>query len=335
MRNQITTLAQVSALAMFAGFAATVIAPAPAAAQISIGINVNIAPPVLPVYVQPPLPSPGYIWAPGYWAWDRVIGDYYWVPGAWVSPPRVGLLWTPGYWGWSNGVYLFHGGYWGPTVGFYGGVNYGFGYTSAGFFGGEWRGGRYFYNSSVNNVTNVNVTNVYNKTVVVNNNAPRTSFNGGPNGTAVKPTPAQLAAAKAPHVAPTAAQVQHVNAAKADPAARFSTNKGKPEHAVAEKPLPGGGEKGQGGAPTGAEEKGGGPQTEKKGPQESKPLVEHPERPAGERRDQVERPQPEHARPQVERRAPPPPRPAPPPRRAPPPRPAPHPGPGCRGPQCH
>ena len=58
-------------------------------------------------------------------------GGYYWVPGTWVQPPRVGVLWTPGYWGFVGGVYAFHAGYWGPHVGFYGGVNYGFGYAES------------------------------------------------------------------------------------------------------------------------------------------------------------------------------------------------------------
>src|SRR6185437_8485747 len=175
--------------------------------------------------------------------------DYYWVPGAWVMPPRIGVLWTPGYWGWVNGAYFFHRGYWGPTVGFYGGVDYGFGYTGNGYYGGQWRGGQYFYNSSVNNVRNVNVTNVYNRTVVVNNHAARTSFNGGPHGIAARPTQAQLVAARAPHVAPTAAQVRHVNLAKADPQAHFSANHGRPAHIVAEKPLGSPGEEGNHPAP--------------------------------------------------------------------------------------
>ena len=42
---------------------------APAASLAQIGIAVSIAPPVLPVYVQPPIPAPGYIWTPGYWAY--------------------------------------------------------------------------------------------------------------------------------------------------------------------------------------------------------------------------------------------------------------------------
>src|SRR6266851_7755402 len=113
--------------------------PAASRAQVSVGVSIRVGPPALPVYEQPPCPQEGYLWTPGYWAY----GDegYYWVPGVWVAPPQVGLLWTPGYWGWGGGVYVFHPGYWGPHVGFYGGVNYGFGYGGSGFYGGRWEGG--------------------------------------------------------------------------------------------------------------------------------------------------------------------------------------------------
>src|SRR5215472_3847994 len=129
--------------------------PAQSRAQIAVGVSVRIGPPALPVYVQPVCPGPGYIWTPGYWAYGP--DGYYWVPGTWVQPPVVGVLWTPGYWGWSNGYYLWHEGYWGPHVGFYGGINYGFGYTGVGFRGGYWNNGAFFYNRSVNRV--INVTN--------------------------------------------------------------------------------------------------------------------------------------------------------------------------------
>jgi hypothetical protein len=86
-----------------------------------------------------------------------------------VLPPEPALLWTPGYWGWNDGVYAFHEGYWGPEVGFYGGVSYGYGYTGEGYEGGYWRGGAFFYNRTVNNISNVQISNVYNKAVVVNN----------------------------------------------------------------------------------------------------------------------------------------------------------------------
>ena len=76
-------------------------------------------------------------------------------------------LWTPGYWGVVSGVYLFHRGYWGPHVGFYGGIAYGHGYGGQGYEGGQWQNGQFFYNRSVNNIgNNTHITNVYEKTVV-------------------------------------------------------------------------------------------------------------------------------------------------------------------------
>ena len=171
----------------------------PGHTQISIGISVDVEPPPLPVYDQPPIPAPGYLWVPGYWAWDDDTG-YYWVPGTWVTPPEPELLWTPGYWGWDDGAYQFHDGYWGPQIGFYGGVAYGFGYTGDGYEGGYWRNGNFFYNQSVNNISNVSITNVYSKTVVVNNTT-NVSYNGGTGGTAAKPTAEQVAAGREHHVA--------------------------------------------------------------------------------------------------------------------------------------
>src|SRR6516165_9813828 len=199
---------------------------APAYAQDSIGMAVDIAPPPLPVYDQPPIPAPGYIWTPGYWAWDDDSG-YYWVPGTWVLPPEPRLLWTPGYWGWNDGVYAFHQGYWGPEVGFYGGVSYGFGYTGEGFEGGYWRGGTFFYNRTVNNISNVQISNVYNKTVVVNN-VTNVSYNGGAGGTTAQETPQQIAATNQQHVPPTPQQTQHMQMAAKDPALSLNNNQGHP-----------------------------------------------------------------------------------------------------------
>src|SRR5580698_105131 len=133
--------------------------PSPASAQISVGISVHVGPPALPVYTQPPCPTEGYLWTPGYWGW-RTEG-YYWVPGVWVAPPRVGVFWTPGYWGFAGGLYGWHAGYWGPHVGFYGGINYGYGYGGVGFFGGRWVGGGFRYNTAVMNVNTTIVHNTY------------------------------------------------------------------------------------------------------------------------------------------------------------------------------
>ena len=117
-------------------------------AQVSVGVSISarIAPPPLPVYVQPECPEDGYLWQPGYWAYDPDDADYYWVPGVWVAPPEVGVLWTPCYWGYDGGIYAFHQGYWGPHVGFYGGVNYGGGFFGIGFAGGGWQGDHFRYN---------------------------------------------------------------------------------------------------------------------------------------------------------------------------------------------
>jgi len=142
-------------------------------------LEVREAPPPLPDYDQPPCPEDGYLWTPGYWAWqsaDLGGGDYYWVPGTWVQPPSVGVLWTPAYWGYEGGRYAFHRGYWGPHVGFYGGINYGYGYTGNGYAGGAWRGDRFAYNRAVTNV-NVNIVhNTYNTTVINNFRGSRNSY---------------------------------------------------------------------------------------------------------------------------------------------------------------
>src|SRR5580698_7980183 len=123
----------------------------PASSFAGVFVSVNIAPPVLPVYEQPLCPGDGYIWTPGYWAYSP-DGGYYWVPGAWVLAPYTGALWTPGYWGWNDGLYVWNGGYWGLHIGFYGGVNYGFGYYGHGYEGGYWNGGRFNYNRSINHI---------------------------------------------------------------------------------------------------------------------------------------------------------------------------------------
>jgi hypothetical protein len=199
---------------------------------IGIGISVRIGPPALPIYAQPICPGPGMLWTPGYWAWND-DGGYYWVPGTWVVAP-VGMLWTPGYWGYTGGFYGWHGGYWGPHIGFYGGINYGFGYGGVGFAGGEWRGGGFYYNRSVTNVSVTNVTNVYNKTVIVNNTT-TTSFNGE-GGVKAEPTPQEQAAANEPHTPPLAAQTQHETLAAQNKQNFASENHGRPAIAATSKP---------------------------------------------------------------------------------------------------
>ena len=155
---------------------AAVAMPAVTSAQVGVGVSITVAPPAIPVYEQPPCPTEGYMWTPGYWAYAPT--GYYWVPGVWVAPPRVGFLWTPGYWGFAGGIYGWHAGYWGPHVGFYGGINYGFGYGGVGFVGGAWRGGAFAYNTAVWHVGG-GFHNVYeDRTVIDETTHQRVSFNG-------------------------------------------------------------------------------------------------------------------------------------------------------------
>jgi hypothetical protein len=202
--------------------------PTMSMAQISLNVSVNVPPPELPVYDQPPIPGDGYIWTPGYWAWGDDIQDYYWVPGTWVEAPQPDYLWTPGYWGWQGGAFLWNAGYWGAQVGFYGGVNYGYGYGGSGFQGGYWQGGHMYYNRSVSNVGTTNITNVYNKTVINNVTVNQVSYNGGTGGIRAQATSAELAASHERHIAAVPAQRQQEQAARANPALRASNNHGKP-----------------------------------------------------------------------------------------------------------
>jgi hypothetical protein len=206
----------------------------PAASFAGVFVSVTVAPPVLPVYVQPICPGEGYIWTPGYWAY----GDdgYFWVPGTWVLAPEVGFLWTPGYWGWGEGFYVWHAGYWGPHVGFYGGINYGFGYGGIGYEGGYWNHGAFYYNRTVNNVNITNIHNVYNRTIINNTRVNRVSFNGGRGGITARPTAAEEVAVREHHVQPTALQTRHEHAASTNREQLASVNHGRP--AVAATPQP-------------------------------------------------------------------------------------------------
>jgi len=220
-------------LALAALLAAAPLLIARTAAGAQVAVTVNVAPPALPVYEQPPLPSPGYLWVPGYWSWGPE--GYFWVPGTWVLPPDPDLVWTPGFWAFSEGAYVWNPGYWGPEVGFYGGVDYGFGYFGHGFDGGYWRDHTFWYNRAVNNVGSTNVTNVYNRTVnnvTVNN----ISYNGGPGGISARPTAAEQSAARQPRHTATRDQASHASAASQNHELLASVNHGRPPIAATPQP---------------------------------------------------------------------------------------------------
>ena len=194
-------------------------------AHAGVFISVGFAPPVLPVYAQPICPGDGYMWTPGYWAYGDA--GYYWVPGVWVQPPMVGVLWTPGYWGWGSGAYLWHAGYWGPHIGFYGGVNYGFGYGGIGYEGGYWNHGAFFYNRAVGNYGGVYLRNGYSHGVpyAVHSNV---AFNGGVGGIQMHASAQEMAAGNEHHYEPTANQMQHQNFAAQDRSQYAAFNHGRP-----------------------------------------------------------------------------------------------------------
>jgi hypothetical protein len=204
---------------------------------LSVGVSIHIGPPVIPVYTQPVCPVDGYLWVPGYWAYDDDYG-YFWVPGYWAEPPEIGFLWTPGYWGYVNGIYAWNGGYWGPHIGFYGGVNYGCGYFGAGYAGGGWVGGHFRYNTAVTNVNTTIVHNTYiDRTVVNNSTTNRVSYNGGPGGINARPTPEQESAAHDRHVQATATQMSHQHNASIDRSQFASVNHGRPANMAVARPT--------------------------------------------------------------------------------------------------
>ena len=222
MRRFFDLLVCASSAALMLGAAPMPGFTAPARAQVQMVVSAPTAPPPLPVYAQPPIPGVGYMWVPGYWAWDGEA--YYWIPGYWALPPAADLYWTPGYWGWNQAasVYAFNAGYWAPTVGFYGGVNYGSGYSGEGYHGGQWRDGRFFYNKDVNNLAGAGIANVFSEPGPA---APGgAAFNGGEGGTAVRPTPAEIALARKPHLGSTPDQLRHAHDARQMPALRFDHN---------------------------------------------------------------------------------------------------------------
>ncbi len=210
-------------------------------------------PPALPDYEQPSAPADGYIWTPGYWAWGP--SGYYWVPGAWVEPPYDAALWTPGYWGFYGGRYLFYPGHWGLHIGFYGGINYGFGYVGFGYEGGYWNGGHFFYNRAYNHINVRVIHNTYNYNAGNrgnynggnrgnnnynnnrNDNNPRPSYRGGA-GVQYHPQPSEGAAAHEPTAPRMNTQVQHEQNYGGMRGQYANQNHGQPATPAVSRPIP-------------------------------------------------------------------------------------------------
>ncbi len=76
-------------------------------AQAQVNINIDIAPPG-PRYEAVPVLRPGYVWAPGYWAWQG--SRYSWVNGHQLQQ-REGQRWVPDHYEPGN---RYRAGYWEP-----------------------------------------------------------------------------------------------------------------------------------------------------------------------------------------------------------------------------
>lgn len=248
------------------------VAAVPLTARAQVGPCVSLAvsqpPPPLPVYTQPPPPAPNYMWTPGYWGWGPI--GYYWVPGTWVPAPTIDLYWTPGYWAFAGAGFVWNPGFWGPSVGFYGGINYGFGFFGVGFVGGVWSGNTFNYNTAVTDVNTSIIRNVhFNKTVVNRGTiisrgtvvgggtrvrggtivgrgtldgrgrirGSRVSFNGGHGGISARPTAVQRAVASTRRIGATSVQTNHARAASQNRNNLLAFNHGKPPVTSTRKPI--------------------------------------------------------------------------------------------------
>jgi hypothetical protein len=211
----------------------------PASSFAGVFISVGFAPPVLPVYDQPPCPEPGLMWTPGYWAYGP--DGYYWVEGMWVPAPYEGALWTPPYWGWQGGLYMFHPGYWGRHVGYYGGVNYGFGYMGIGFVGGMWRGRDFVYNTAVMRVDSRRIHNTYMDRQSVDRytvaRGSRVAFSGGPGGIRHDAGPEERFAERDQHMGATTFQHSHESSAMSDRGSYYKNNNGRPGNPGMSRPM--------------------------------------------------------------------------------------------------
>ena len=113
---------------------------------------------------------------------------------------------------------MWNAGYWGATVGFYGGIDYGYGYSGRGYDGGRWQGDHFSYNTTVSHVNITNIHNVYSQPGASRSAGSHVSFNGGQGGVSARPTATETAAAHAQHRAPTPTQTEHRETASRTPA---------------------------------------------------------------------------------------------------------------------
>ena len=99
------SLASMLLAAGMLGLAAT---PLPSLAEVDIQLNFGPPP---PRYEVVPPPRAGYVWAPGYWAWNGY--QHVWVRGHWIAA-RPGYVWVADRWE-RRGPHWHHvHGHWRP-----------------------------------------------------------------------------------------------------------------------------------------------------------------------------------------------------------------------------
>ncbi|MGC9199972.1 MAG: hypothetical protein ACP5E5_13720 [Acidobacteriaceae bacterium] len=129
----------------------------------------------------------------------------------------------------------------GPFVGFYGGIDYGFGYIGIGFFGVYWNHNHFFYNSQVTNVGRGGYS--YRHAVVYNGReysgrpSNRVSYNGGPGGINVRPRPSEITASRFARTGALPEQRQAQNLAARNPSQLCANNRGRPALAAQSRAL--------------------------------------------------------------------------------------------------
>jgi len=94
--------------AMFLAGASLLAASSTALSGVDVNIVIGVPPPVAVVETVP-APRPGYVYAPGYWAWNGQ--RHIWVRGRTIVE-RPGYTWVPDRWESDGGRYRFVQGYW-------------------------------------------------------------------------------------------------------------------------------------------------------------------------------------------------------------------------------
>ena len=133
---------------------------------------------------------------------------------------RPGYLWTPGYWGWDDGVYCGMPAIGARDVGFYGGVNYGFGYTGDRLRRRLLGSRRFFYNRAVNHIRQrPHHQRLQQDRRQQHHRQSRELQRRQRRHPGAARRRQELAAQREPHLQPVSAQLQHEQAARSNPAA--------------------------------------------------------------------------------------------------------------------